>query len=210
MAKLKSRQMLEDAFLSGDTSNLLGYKETKKFEVAREAYISGDSRKLAEFVRTNTMTPEQSEFVAQALSGDIETEDGRSVTRWTQNLYFDYLEIQTKGQLREILFGDKVRVTKAEIYRKLAEHHGYNDEGTVKKAIVREEQRRKGLPVDYAGLFKRTFSQGRVIYFPEFPSGMSPEKLLAVTAFMDAIFSTDRPTLRTFGGAAKNGDTIKK
>jgi len=131
----------------------------KAFGAAKEAYLSGDPRKLAEFVRTNTLTPEQCEFVALVLAGEVEIKDRRSEKDWTRNLYLDYIEIKIGGELRNIMFGNKKRVSKAEIYRKLAELHGYSDEETVKKSIARADKRRNGY--DLMEVFKRAQSQGR-------------------------------------------------
>ncbi len=132
---------------------------SKDFDRAKEAFIGGDPRKLAEFVRTNQLTAEQSEFVAKALAGEVKVQDGRSERFWTQNLYLDYIEIKIGGELREILFGKKQRVSKAEIFRRLADIHGYHEDA-VKKAIARADQRRSGR-YDLIEVFKRAQSQGR-------------------------------------------------
>lgn len=135
---------------------------TKEFEAAKEAFLRGDPRKLAGFVRTTTLAPEQAEFVAQALSGEVKMKDGRAEKTWTRNLYFDYVEIQVGGALREMLFGKKLRVSKAEIYRNLAKLHGYADEDAVKKAIARAKKRRSGITdEEFRDRLKRLTAQGR-------------------------------------------------
>jgi hypothetical protein len=115
------------------------------FDTAKKAYLKKDPRKLAEFVRTNQLTPEQAEFVAMALAGDVETKDGRTEKPWTRTLLYEYSEIKLRGTLKRTLFGDKSKVSEAEIYRALAERHGYADEGAVKKAISRAIKRRDEL-----------------------------------------------------------------
>ncbi len=114
----------------------------KAFDIAKKAYLLGDPRKLADLVRANALTPEEAAFVAQALDGEVEIKDGRAEKGWTRNLYYDFVEIKLNGDLKKTLFGDKARVSRAAIYRALAERHGYSDADTVKKAIERAEKRR--------------------------------------------------------------------
>lgn len=118
---------------------------SKLFEEAKKAYLKKDPRKLAEFVRTNQLTSEQAEFIAMALAGNVETKDGRTEKPWTRTLLYEYSEIKLRGSLKRTLFGDKTKVSEAEIYRALAERHGYADEGAVKKAIARAIKRRDEL-----------------------------------------------------------------
>lgn len=132
---------------------------SKDFASAKKAYLSGDKRKLAEIVRANNMTDDQAEFVAQALAGDVEINDGRSEKPWTRNLYLDYIEIKIGGELRDVLFDGRKPLSQSDIYRKLAELHHYNDVDAVKKAITRAEKRRKGY--DLMEVFERAKSQGR-------------------------------------------------
>lgn len=132
---------------------------TKEFDAAKEAFLRGDPRKLAEYVRSSALAPDQAEFVAMALSGEVEIKDGRSEKPWTRNLYLDYIEIKIGGELRDTLFGSRKRLSQAEIFRELAALHGYEDADTVKKAITRAEKRRTGY--DLMEVFKRAQSQGR-------------------------------------------------
>ena len=116
---------------------------SKDFASAKKAYLRGDKRKLADFVRANnTMTDEQAEFIAQAIAGDVKAQDGRTEKPWTRTLLFEYGEIKLNGDLKTMLFGDRGEVKDAEIYRALAERHGYSDESAVKKAIARAQKRR--------------------------------------------------------------------
>lgn len=116
---------------------------SKDFASAKKAYLRGDKRKLADFVRANnTMTDEQAEFIAQAIAGDVKVQDGRTEKPWTRTLLFEYGEIKLNGDLKTMLFGDIGEVKDAEIYRALAERHGYSDESAVKKAIARAQKRR--------------------------------------------------------------------
>lgn len=119
----------------------------KEFIDAQDAYISGDSRRLAEFVRTHTLTPEQSEFVALALSGEVKIKDGRAETDWTRNLYIDYLAIKTNDFWRSVFFGNKVRVRDEDIFKILADLRGYSSSDTVKRAISRLKKRYAGRPI---------------------------------------------------------------
>lgn len=139
---------------------------SKDFAKAKEAYLKGDSRKLVDFVRANRMTDEEAAFVAQALAGEVKT-DGRSEKNWTRNLYLDYVEIQAGGVLKEQLFGKKDQLSKTDIYRALAELHGYSDEDAVKKAIARAKNRRDGIATDYGIVFKRVIGQGQTLIFPD-------------------------------------------
>lgn len=118
---------------------------SKDFANAKKAYLSGDKRKLADIVRANKMTDEQAEFVAQALAGDVKIKDGRSEKPWTRSLLYEYAEIKLCGSLRKALFGDKDKIAEVEIFRALAERHGYSDEDAVKKAISRAIKRRDAL-----------------------------------------------------------------
>ena len=118
---------------------------TKEFEAAKKAYLRGDKRKLSAFVRANTLTPEQSEFVAQALSGELHIKDGRSEKSWTSTLLYEYSEIKLSGSLKKILFGDISNPSGETIYGVLADRHGYRNSDTVKKAITRAVKRRDEL-----------------------------------------------------------------
>lgn len=114
-----------------------------EFVAAKDAFLSGDSHKLAEFVRTYALSPEQSEFVALALSGEVKIKDGRSETHWTRNLYIDYLAIKTTDFWRKVFFGNKVRVSDEDIFKTLTDLRGYGSSETVKKAISRLKKRYK-------------------------------------------------------------------
>lgn len=124
---------------------------SKQFEEAKKAYLKKDPRKLAEFVRTNQLTPEQAEFVAMALAGEVKVQDGRSERGATRDIYYSYLEIRTGGHLLHELFGKGATPTKAEIYRTLADLYGYSDEDSVKKAIIRAKARRPSGVYDEQG-----------------------------------------------------------
>ena len=62
------------------------------------------------------------------------------------------------------LFTDKVGGTpKADIYRELAELHGYHDEGSVKKSISRAKQRRKIEGNKLPDLFRLVEEDGKAV-----------------------------------------------
>lgn len=114
----------------------------KEFEAAKKSYLSGDPRKLAEFVRTSALTPEQVEFVAMALLGEVKIKDGRGEKDWTRNLYLDYRASLGRHRLKELFMDDMSHTSREKIYDELAARHGYSSSDTVKKSITRAEKRR--------------------------------------------------------------------
>ena len=60
------------------------------FESVQNAFRKGDPRPLANWVLHHDLTPEQREYVARALCGDVEKVDGRKVKPVTERLLNDY------------------------------------------------------------------------------------------------------------------------
>jgi hypothetical protein len=95
-------------------------------------FREGDPRALAEFVRTHDLTPEQREFVASALAGDVAILDGHKHQPQTEYMVWLY-----DTNKRHLGYPDAV------IYRALDEKFGLADDSS-RRTISRAIKRRKG------------------------------------------------------------------
>ena len=95
-------------------------------------FRKGAPRALAEFVRTHDLTPEQREFVAKALVGDIAILDGHKHKPQTEYMVWLY---DTNKRF--------FNYPNAVIYRALDEKFGLAD-GSSRRTIRRAIKKRKG------------------------------------------------------------------
>lgn len=116
------------------------------FENVQNAFRRGDPRPLAEWVRNHDLTPEQRQYVALALCGDIEKIDGRKVKPTTERLLSDYSKFQWLNHTIasfELNEQGMDFLKDADIVRKLANKYGYQDPDSIRRALSRHKRKMK-------------------------------------------------------------------
>ena len=109
-----------------------------EFAAAKHAFTRGDPRPLARWVMTHDMTPEQKEFVAKAICGDVEKVDGRKVKPLTESVERDYGKLRYLNHVLEIINpGSPDKLTDTKIAKMLANKYGYQDADSVRRALNR-------------------------------------------------------------------------
>lgn len=101
---------------------------------AQYKFYQRDPRALAEFVRAHDLTPEQREYVAQVLLGEVPQRDGR-IKRQTEDMVSLYLSMKRHAARLFYEFTD------ADIYRMLDNHYKFND-GSARRIITRALKRK--------------------------------------------------------------------
>ena len=110
------------------------------FEDAQYAFQRGDPRPLASWVLSHDLTPEQRQFVALALCGDVEKVDGRKVKPTTDRLLDDYATLHWLNRMVKCFelddLGAKV-LNDSAIAKQLANKYGYPDPDSVRRLLAR-------------------------------------------------------------------------
>lgn len=119
-----------------------------EFIAAERAFARGDPRPLARWVMTHDMTPEQKEFVAKAICGDVEKVDGRKVKPLTESIERDYVKLRYLNSVLEIINpGSSDKLTDTKIAKMLANKYGYQDADSVRRALNRYTKKTRHLTV---------------------------------------------------------------
>ena len=122
-----------------------------EFENVQAAFRKGDPRPLANWVLHHDLTPEQREYVARALCGDVEKVDGRKVKPVTDRLLNDYARLLWLNRM-VTCFGlsdlGAQALNDSDIARKLANKYGYPDPDSVRRLLSRRGKGIKKLLTD--------------------------------------------------------------
>ena len=121
------------------------------FEDVQDAFRKGDPRPLAEWVRNHDLTPEQRQYVARALCGDIEKVDGRKVKPTTDHLLNDYATLLWLNRMVKCFdLNDQgaKELNDSDVARKLANKYGYQDPDSVRRLLARRGKGLKKLLTD--------------------------------------------------------------
>lgn len=117
------------------------------FAIAVHAYKKRDPRLLSQFVIDHDLTAEQREFVAKALVGDIEQQDGRKVKPTTEVIMAYYFMLRSYTEFASLYATGEINVNKSEIAGYIAHKLNYDDEESVRRTINRQLAKMKAAPV---------------------------------------------------------------
>ena len=125
------------------------------FAAAVKSYVKRDPRPLGKFVLTNDLSTEQRDFVAKALCGDIEQVDGRTVKPITRAIMSAYDNLKMQLFVLDMIESGHPKRNITKIASIIADHLGYDDVDTVRRAINRQKAKRMTSPITKMRVMKK-------------------------------------------------------
>lgn len=115
-----------------------------KFLDVKRAFIRGDPRPLAQWVLSNGLSEDQRKFVSDAILGEVEKIDGRTIKPHTEALEADFGRfVFLNFTLRVLCSAEHETLSNSEISRRLADKYGYKDSDSVRRALNRFRKKMK-------------------------------------------------------------------